>query len=91
MSDHEPVFKRSPWGTSRYVYNPNNPVGLALIVISVLVGGIVMLMLATRSGPFAVDDPPAHTPAPSRTDLYQFLPSYPATPYRPTVVPPTRG
>ncbi|WP_406000266.1 hypothetical protein [Streptomyces sp. NBC_00829] len=25
--EHEPVFIRSTWGTNRYVYNPNNPVG----------------------------------------------------------------
>ena len=30
--EHEPVFIRSKWGTNRYVYNPNNPVGLSLIV-----------------------------------------------------------
>ncbi|WMX45804.1 hypothetical protein [Streptomyces roseicoloratus] len=38
MSDDEPVFIRSKWGTNRYVYNPNNPVGLALIAITLLVG-----------------------------------------------------
>ncbi|AXE23751.1 hypothetical protein C0216_10000 [Streptomyces globosus] len=36
MSD-EPVFVRSRWGTSRYVYNHRNPVGLALIVITPLI------------------------------------------------------
>ncbi|WP_405419319.1 hypothetical protein [Streptomyces erythrochromogenes] len=30
----EPVFVRSNWGTSRYVYNHRNPVGLTLIVIT---------------------------------------------------------
>ncbi|GGT52011.1 hypothetical protein [Streptomyces purpureus] len=41
-NNHEPVFVRSKWGTSRYVYNPNNPAGLALIVLSVLfaIGGM---------------------------------------------------
>ncbi|MFG2329673.1 hypothetical protein ACGFMM_08600 [Streptomyces sp. NPDC048604] len=32
----EPVFVRSKWGTSRYVYNHRNPAGLALIVLSSL-------------------------------------------------------
>ncbi|MGW4158075.1 hypothetical protein [Streptomyces sp. NPDC004788] len=37
MSNEEPVFIRSKWGTNRYVYNPNNPVGLALIAITIVV------------------------------------------------------
>lgn len=37
MSDDEPVFIRSKWGTNRYVYNPNNPVGLALIALTLVV------------------------------------------------------
>ncbi|MFI6491365.1 hypothetical protein [Streptomyces sp. NPDC050564] len=43
--DHEPVFVRSKWGTNRYVYNPNNPVGLALIFGSLLfaAGGMYYL------------------------------------------------
>ncbi|WP_175488438.1 hypothetical protein [Streptomyces qinglanensis] len=42
--DHEPVLIRSRWGTSRYVYNPRSPVGLALIVITVFVvlGGLFL-------------------------------------------------
>ncbi|WP_420078759.1 hypothetical protein ACN6AT_05780 [Streptomyces sp. JL4002] len=32
--DDEPVFRRSKWGTNRYHYNPHNPVGLALIIIT---------------------------------------------------------
>ncbi|MGW3329757.1 hypothetical protein ACWDF9_04295 [Streptomyces rubiginosohelvolus] len=28
----EPIFIRSNWGTSRYVYNPRNPVGMGLII-----------------------------------------------------------
>ncbi|MFE9045566.1 hypothetical protein ACFYOG_32270 [Streptomyces sp. NPDC007818] len=36
MSDDEPVFVRSRWGTSRYVYNHRNPVGLALILLTSL-------------------------------------------------------
>ncbi|MFF3289106.1 hypothetical protein [Streptomyces sp. NPDC003023] len=54
MNDnHEPVFKRSRWGTSRYVYNPNNPVGLALIIISLAFAVIMMIMMENRAGPFA--------------------------------------
>ncbi|MFI7242741.1 hypothetical protein [Streptomyces qinglanensis] len=48
--DHEPVLIRSRWGTSRYVYNPNNPVGLALIVITVFVV-LGSLFLLGRSTP----------------------------------------
>lgn len=47
--DAEPVFVRSAWGTNRYVYNPNDPVGRALIVGSVLfaIGGIYSLYAST--------------------------------------------
>ncbi|MFD3817275.1 hypothetical protein ACFWRZ_19615 [Streptomyces rubiginosohelvolus] len=31
----EPIFIRSNWGTSRYVYNPRNPVGMGLILFEV--------------------------------------------------------
>ncbi|MFD9978607.1 hypothetical protein [Streptomyces sp. NPDC059017] len=33
----EPVFVRSRWGTSRYVFNHRNPVGLALIILTPLI------------------------------------------------------
>ena len=38
----EPIFVRSKWGTARYSYNPKHPVGVALIVGSILlaVGGM---------------------------------------------------
>ncbi|WP_371591748.1 hypothetical protein [Streptomyces virginiae] len=55
--DDEPVFKRSKWGTNRYYYNPRNPVGLALIVITLLFVGTMMILMANRAGPFAA--PPA--------------------------------
>ncbi|MFJ9551314.1 hypothetical protein [Streptomyces erythrochromogenes] len=58
--DDEPVFKRSKWGTNRYYYNPRNPVGLALIVITVLFVGTMMILMANRAGPFAA--PPAPEP-----------------------------
>ncbi|NEB35992.1 hypothetical protein [Streptomyces sp. SID14515] len=43
--DDEPIFIRSNWGTSRYVYNPRNPVGAGLIIGSLLfaAGGIFYL------------------------------------------------
>ncbi|WP_406330999.1 hypothetical protein [Streptomyces sp. NBC_00203] len=43
--DDEPVFVRSKWGTNRYVYNPNNPLGLVLIIGSLLfaAGGMYYL------------------------------------------------
>ncbi|MFI8515847.1 hypothetical protein ACIGHB_32470 [Streptomyces sp. NPDC085460] len=42
MVSEEPVFVRSGWGTGRYVYNPRNPAGLALIVLASLIalGGL---------------------------------------------------
>ncbi|MFJ7997978.1 hypothetical protein ACIQ7D_12640 [Streptomyces sp. NPDC096310] len=43
--DADRVLIRSKWGTSRYVYNPRNPVGRALIVGSLLfaAGGMFLL------------------------------------------------
>ncbi|MFF9687512.1 hypothetical protein [Streptomyces sp. NPDC014623] len=43
--DDEPVFIRSRRGTTRYVYHPNNPVGLALIIGSLLFAGGVVYSL----------------------------------------------
>ncbi|BAU87311.1 hypothetical protein SLA_6444 [Streptomyces laurentii] len=45
----EPVFVRSKWGTNRYVYNVNNPVGRALIVLALLVAGGVLFGLRAES------------------------------------------
>ncbi|WP_406529252.1 hypothetical protein [Streptomyces sp. I8-5] len=43
----EPVFIRSKLGTSRYVYNHRNPVGLALIILTPLVAlGVLFGMQA---------------------------------------------
>ncbi|MFD9047908.1 hypothetical protein [Streptomyces zaomyceticus] len=56
----EPVFKRSKWGTNRYYYNPRNPVGLALIVITLIFVGTMMILMANRAGPFSA--PPAPEP-----------------------------
>jgi hypothetical protein len=43
--DADRIFIRSTWGTNRYVYNPHNPVGRALIIGSLLfaVGGMYLL------------------------------------------------
>ncbi|MFJ2214796.1 hypothetical protein ACIQVO_22105 [Streptomyces sp. NPDC101062] len=43
--DADRVLVRSKWGTSRYVYNPHNPIGRALIVGSLLfaAGGMYLL------------------------------------------------
>ncbi|MEU7278490.1 hypothetical protein AB0A69_06830 [Streptomyces sp. NPDC045431] len=48
-NDHEPVFVRSKWGTNRYVYNPRNPVGVALIVLSLLFAAGAMYSLRASS------------------------------------------
>ncbi|MFF4095162.1 hypothetical protein ACFYYY_15210 [Streptomyces sp. NPDC001834] len=66
--DDEPVFIRSMWGTSRYVYNYQNPVGRALIVIALLVTAVMTVLMAKRAGPFAPPEPmptstePAYAP-----------------------------
>jgi len=57
--DDEPVFKKSTWGTNRYVYNPNNPIGLALIILSVVFALMMIFLMDERKGPFA---PPKETP-----------------------------
>ncbi|WP_432039637.1 hypothetical protein [Streptomyces cucumeris] len=57
--DYEPVFKKSKWGTSRYTYNPANPVGMALIILSLVFAGVMMFLMEERKGPF---EPPEQTP-----------------------------
>ncbi|MFB0629629.1 hypothetical protein [Streptomyces sp. AB3(2024)] len=57
--DDEPVFKRSKWG-NRYHYNPHNPLGLALIIASLLFTATMLILMANRAGPFA--PPPAPAP-----------------------------
>ncbi|MFJ6615369.1 hypothetical protein ACIQPT_34410 [Streptomyces sp. NPDC091289] len=47
--DDEPIFVRSNWGTSRYVYNPNNPIGLGLIIGSLLFAAGAMYYLFASS------------------------------------------
>ncbi|MEU9193308.1 hypothetical protein [Streptomyces hundungensis] len=73
-NDYEPVFKRSKWGTNRYAYNAHNPVGLALIVISLALVVVMLVMMGNRVGPFA---PPAHEPSsvPSTPDRHWSVPS----------------
>ncbi|AZM92320.1 MULTISPECIES: hypothetical protein [Streptomyces] len=58
--DDEPVFRRSKWGTNRYSYNPHNSVGRALIIITLLFTGTMLILMANRAGPFK----PSPTPAP---------------------------
>ncbi|MCM9083085.1 hypothetical protein OG444_31960 [Streptomyces sp. NBC_01232] len=50
--DDEPVFRRSKWGTNRYYYNPNNPIGLALIVITLVFTATMVILIVNRAGPF---------------------------------------
>ncbi|WP_199826923.1 hypothetical protein [Streptomyces sp. WM6378] len=43
--DDEPVFRKGGFGTNRYEYNPANPMGRVLIVVTVIgviVGLVVM-------------------------------------------------
>lgn len=63
--DDEPVFKKSRWGTNHYIYNPRNPVGLALIVISLLFLVVMMVLMGKNAGPFAPPaDPTPWSPPP---------------------------
>lgn len=74
FDDNEPVFKRSKWGTSRYEYNPRNPVGFALIVITILFVGGMLLLMHNRAGPFSHPPQPSPTPWSTPTDLWKYLP-----------------
>ncbi|WP_406132814.1 hypothetical protein [Streptomyces zaomyceticus] len=71
MNGDEPVFKKSKWGTSRYVYNPNNPVGLALIVVSSVMVIVMLVLMENRAGPFAPPPAPAWSP-PASQDPWPF-------------------
>ncbi|WP_338491798.1 hypothetical protein [Streptomyces sp. SJL17-4] len=66
MNDDEPVFKKSKWGTSRYVYNPNNPIGLALIVASSVFAIVMIILMENRAGPFAPPASPTWSPPASQ-------------------------
>ncbi|MGW0764150.1 hypothetical protein [Streptomyces sp. NPDC002676] len=57
-ADADRVFIRSKWGTNRYVYNPDNPVGRALIVGSLLfaAGGMWLLYHSGGPGSWGGDD-----------------------------------
>ncbi|MFD7527664.1 hypothetical protein ACFV8E_08610 [Streptomyces sp. NPDC059849] len=73
FDDDEPVFKKSRLGTNRYEYNPRNPVGFALIVISVLLVGGMLLLMHFRAGPFA--HPSAPAPVSTGTDdTWRYVP-----------------
>ncbi|MBQ0830858.1 hypothetical protein [Streptomyces tagetis] len=76
FDENEPVFKRSKWGTTRYAYNPRNPVGFALIVVTLVVVGVVMLLMVFRAGPFAVHERPAPTPTPLSTPAGEWDADY---------------
>ncbi|MFF9839979.1 hypothetical protein [Streptomyces sp. NPDC013740] len=79
--DHEPVFRRSRYGW-RYEYNPRNPVGMFLIIASLVVVGVMMALMANRAGPFA---PPAEpTWSPPAEDWPQSAWPSPATTAAPT-------
>ncbi|MFF0450453.1 hypothetical protein ACFYT4_29395 [Streptomyces sp. NPDC004609] len=72
MDDDERVFRRSTWGTNRYVYNSRNPLGRVLIAAAVLALAALLVLMANRAGPFAPspapgDDAPADSPLPHRS------------------------
>ncbi|MFJ3877149.1 hypothetical protein ACIPW5_06795 [Streptomyces sp. NPDC090077] len=75
--DDEPVFIRSRWGTSRYTYNPRNPVGLALIIITLLFAGVMMILMANRAGPFAPT--PAKEPWNPPAYEHSWQPTFPTS------------
>ncbi|MEU9861944.1 hypothetical protein AB0D99_13770 [Streptomyces sp. NPDC047971] len=71
--DDEPVFKKSTWGTSRYVYNANNPLGLALIIASVGFALLMLVLMENQAGPF---EPPARPTWSHPADPSWSFPSY---------------
>ncbi|WP_086824387.1 hypothetical protein [Streptomyces sp. NRRL B-24572] len=76
MNDDEPVFKKSKWGTNRYVYNPNNPIGLALIIVSSIFAIVMILLMENHAGPFAPPPAPTWSP-PSSQEPWPFPSSTP--------------
>ncbi|MCX2181184.1 hypothetical protein KV205_11670 [Streptomyces sp. SKN60] len=71
MNEDEPVFKKSRWGSNRYVYNPNNPIGLALIIASSVFAIVMLLLMENRAGPFAPAPTPTWSP-PSSEDVWPY-------------------
>ncbi|MFI9123212.1 hypothetical protein ACIGW0_28125 [Streptomyces bikiniensis] len=86
MNGDGPVFKKSRWGTNRYVYNADNPVGLALVVISTALGLVVLLLMENRVGPFAPTPEPTWHPPTSYVDVRPYEP-LPQDPYGTTPTP----
>ncbi|MFD4370855.1 hypothetical protein [Streptomyces sp. NPDC058486] len=68
MNSDEPVFKKSRWGTNRYTYNPNNPIGMALIILTLAVTLFALVAMENRWGPFAPDPGPTWNPPTSPYD-----------------------
>ncbi|MFB7588992.1 hypothetical protein [Streptomyces sp. NPDC056169] len=66
MSNDEPVFKKSKWGTNRYVYNANNPIGLVLIIATSAFVIVMLVLMENRAGPFAPTPTPTWSPPPSQ-------------------------
>ncbi|MFE6776521.1 hypothetical protein [Streptomyces sp. NPDC057702] len=84
--DYEPVFKKSKWGTNRYVYNADNPVGLALIILSCVVVVVFLYLITARKGPFALPEstpPPTYTPSTFTWDPPPVAPPTTTTPPTP--------
>ncbi|MFF4571292.1 hypothetical protein [Streptomyces sp. NPDC001410] len=74
FDENEPVFKRSKWGTNRYEYNPQNPLGLALIVLSVAFAVVMLLLMQHHAGPFARPSDPTPTQWSPPPDMSRWAP-----------------
>lgn len=87
--DYEPVFKKSNWGTGRYIYNPDNPLGMGLIILSAVSVLVMMFLMQERKGPF---EPPKETPWSPPADHNPTFPwgeNHNATPFDRTTPSPT--
>ncbi|MET8452636.1 hypothetical protein [Streptomyces sp. NPDC005209] len=74
FDDNEPIFKRSKWGTNRYQYNPQNPIGFALIIITIVFVGVMLLLMYNHAGPFAYPTDPTPAPLSTPTDMWRYTP-----------------
>jgi hypothetical protein len=67
-ADADRIFVRSKWGTNRYVYNPDNPVGMALIVATLLFAAGALWVLHHSGGPGSWDGADLRSAVTTATD-----------------------